>query len=93
MPRKHLSAALPLLSLLTVAACSHPQAPPPLPEQNTRLIYPALPATTCARLPAVPGLTASDNEWAAYKKARDDAGDDCRDKLDSVDQVRRGWPQ
>lgn len=40
-----------------------------------------------------PAIDASDNDWAAYKKDRDNAGDDCRDKLDAVDGVVSKWPQ
>jgi hypothetical protein len=58
----------------------------------TRIVYPPLPPTLCARAPAPPRLEASDNEWALYKQARDAAGDDCRDKLDAVDVVVKGWP-
>lgn len=81
--------------MLTVAACNRKPSPeprPPLPEQNTRLVYPALPSTTCPPLPVPPAVEASDNEWAAYKRARDNRGDECGDKLGAVDEVRRGWP-
>jgi hypothetical protein len=52
-----------------------------------------MPPTRCARAPAAPEIDASDNEWSAYKKARDNAGDDCRDKLDAVDAVVKSWPR
>jgi hypothetical protein len=61
-------------------------------QTATRLVYPALPVTLCARLPAPPTLEASDNAWARYKQARDAAGDDCRDKLDAVDAIVKTWP-
>jgi len=51
-----------------------------------------LPPTFCARAPKPPALEASDNDWAAYKQARDAAGDDCRARLDAVDAVVREWP-
>lgn len=81
-----LAAAL-LLSLLFAAACS----PRPEPEVQVRLVYPPLPPTVCARKPAPPPVEADDRAWALYKKADSDAGDDCRDKLDAVDTVLRGW--
>jgi hypothetical protein len=84
-PRLMYVAAL-LPSLLTAAACSSPPA-----ETVTRIVYPALPPTACARLPAPPDIAASDNAWAAYKQARDAAGDDCRDKLDAVDAIVKEW--
>jgi len=52
-----------------------------------------MPPTKCARAPAAPAIDASDNEWARYKRARDDAGDDCRDKLDAVDVTVQAWPK
>jgi hypothetical protein len=58
----------------------------------TRLVYPALPPTSCARAPAPPALEASDKAWALYKQARDAAGDDCRDKLDAVHELVKAWP-
>jgi hypothetical protein len=58
----------------------------------TRLAYPILPPTRCARAPRPPALEASDNAWAAYKQVRDAAGDDCREKLDAVDALVRHWP-
>ena len=36
-------------------------------------------------------VDADDRAWAIYKKADSDAGDDCRDKLDAVDAVVKGW--
>lgn len=75
-----------------MTACAAKAPPPPLPEQVTQIIYPAMPPTKCARLPAPPAPAASDNDWALYKHARDDAGDDCRDKLDAVDAVVGKWP-
>lgn len=91
--RRHLRFAAVLLpSVLIVTACAATQ-PPPLPEQVTRIVYPPMPPTKCARLPDAPDVTASDNEWALYKNARDTAGDDCRDKLDAVDGVVSGWPK
>jgi hypothetical protein len=59
----------------------------------TRIVYPALPPTSCARKPVPPAIDASDNEWAIYKQARDAAGDDCRDKLDAVHAIVSGWPR
>jgi hypothetical protein len=79
--------ALVPLPVLLAAACTSPPA-----ETATRLVYPALPPTLCARAPSPPKLEASDNAWAAYKQARDAAGDDCRDKLDAVRAVVAGWP-
>ena len=88
MPRlQTICAALPLLSLPFVAACS----PAPEPEIQVRLVYPPLPPTVCARKPAPPPVEADDRAWALYKKADSDAGDDCRDKLDAIDNVVRGW--
>lgn len=40
-----------------------------------------------------PAVEADDRAWAIYKKADSDAGDDCRDKLDAVDGIARGWSQ
>jgi hypothetical protein len=90
MPRiqTKFAAAL-LLSLLFVAACS----PSPEPQVQVRLVTPLLPPTVCARKPAPPPVEAGDRAWALYKKADSDAGDDCRDRLDAVDQVVRGWPK
>lgn len=51
-----------------------------------------MPPTACADLPAVPAPDASDNDWALYKHLRDDAGDDCRDKLHAVHAVVSKWP-
>jgi hypothetical protein len=76
-----------LLPLSLAAACADPPA-----EIVTRMVYPTLPPTSCARAPKPPALTASDNDWAAYKQARDAAGDECRAKLDAVDAVVREWP-
>jgi hypothetical protein len=83
--RRIYAAAL-LPSVLTAAACSSPTKP------VTRIVYPALGPTLCARAPAPPKLEASDNAWAAWKQARDAAGDDCRDKLDAVDAIVKTWP-
>ena len=80
-------AALLLLSLLFAAACS----PSPEPQVAVRLIVPPLPPTVCARKPAPPPVEADDRAWALYKKTDSDAGDDCRDKLDAVDRVVKGW--
>ncbi len=80
-------AAVLLLSLLFGAACS----PSPEPQIQTRLIYPLLPPTVCARKPAAPAVEADDRAWALYKKADSDAGDDCRDRLDAVDAVVKNW--
>lgn len=80
-------AALLLLSLLFAAACS----PRPEPQIQTRLIYPPLPPTVCARKPVAPAVAADDRAWALYKKADSDAGDDCRDRLDAVDAVAKSW--
>jgi hypothetical protein len=55
------------------------------------MVTPPLPPTVCARKPAVPPVEADDRVWALYKRADSDAGDDCRDKLDAVDLVVRGW--
>lgn len=82
-------AALLLLSLLFAAACS----PSPEPQVQVRLVTPALPPTVCARKPIPPPVEADDRTWAIYKKADSDAGDDCRDKLDAVDRVVKGWAQ
>ena len=87
MPLQHMLAALLLLSLLFAAACS----PSPEPEIQTRIVYPALPPTVCARKPVPPAVETDDRAWAIYKKADSDAGDDCRDKLDAVDAVVKGW--
>jgi hypothetical protein len=76
-----------ILLLVLLAACAGPP-----PATVTRLVYPMLPPTLCARAPAPPKLDASDNVWAAYKQARDAAGDDCRDKLDAVHALARDWP-
>ena len=76
-----------LLPLAFAAACTAPPA-----EIVTRIVYPVLPPTSCARAPKPPALAASDNEWAAYKQTRDAAGDDCRHKLDAVDAVVKDWP-
>ena len=76
-----------LPSGLTAAACSSPP-----PEPLTRIVYPALPPTVCARAPRAPALETSDNAWAAYKQARDAAGEDCRNKLDAVDAIVKAWP-
>lgn len=73
--------------MLTAAACSAPPS-----ETVTRLVYPSLPPTLCARAPLAPAPEASDNDWAAYKQARDAAGDDCRGKLDAVDAIVKTWP-
>jgi hypothetical protein len=80
-PWRAVAMLLPVLS----AACS------PSPETVTRLVYPTLPPTLCARAPAPPALDASDKAWAIYKQARDAAGDDCRDKLNAVDAVVKSW--
>jgi hypothetical protein len=90
MPRiqTKFAAAL-LLSLLFVAVCS----PSPEPQVQVRLVTPLLPPTVCARKPAPPPVEAGDRAWALYKKADSDAGDDCRDRLDAVDQVVGGWPK
>ena len=72
---------------LLCAACS----PMPEPQVQTRIVYPALPPTVCARKPVAPAVEADDRAWALYKKADSDAGDDCRDKLDAVDAVVKGW--
>lgn len=78
--------------MLIVAACSGSQPSQPLlPEQNTRIVYPAMPPTKCARKPEAPPVDADDTAWARYKRADSDAGDDCRDKLDEVDRVRETW--
>ena len=71
-----------------LAGCNGPQ-----PEIVTRIVHPMLPPTLCARAPAPPKLAASDNDWAAYKQARDAAGDDCRSKLDAVHAAVSGWPR
>lgn len=76
-----------------MSACSHPPSPPPLPEQNTRLVYPPMPPTKCAREPVAPAVDADDRDWSAYKRAKDDAGADCRDKLDEVDRTVTKWPK
>ena len=72
---------------LLCAACS----PRPEPEIQTRLVYPPLPPTVCARKPVAPPVEADDRTWALYKKADSDAGDDCRDRLDAVDRIVKGW--
>ena len=72
---------------LLCAACS----PKPEPEVQTRLFYPPLPPTVCARKPAPPPVEADDRAWALYKKVDSDAGDDCRDRLDAVDAVVKSW--
>lgn len=56
-------------------------------------VYPPMPPTKCLRAPVAPAPAASDNDWAAYKNARDKAGDDCRDKLDAVDATVSAWPK
>lgn len=89
MRLQHMLAALLLLSLLFAAACS----PGPEPEIQVRLVTPPLPPTMCARKPVPPPVEADDRAWALYKKADSDAGDDCRDRLDAVDQVVREWAQ
>jgi hypothetical protein len=76
-----------VLPVLLAAACASPPV-----QTATRLVYPALPVTLCARLPAPPKLEASDNDWARYKQARDAAGDDCRSKLDAVHVLVKEWP-
>ena len=76
-----------LLPVLLAAACASPPV-----QTATRLLYPVLPPTQCTRAPEPPKLAASDNAWAAYKQARDAAGDDCRDKLDAVDAIVKTWP-
>ena len=83
----HIYAVLLLPSVLIAAACSAPPS-----ETVTRLVYPMLPPTLCARAPAPPALEASDRDWALYKQTRDAAGDDCRDKLDAVDAIVKSWP-
>lgn len=87
MRLQQICAAVLLLSLLFVAACS----PKPEPEIQVRLVYPPLPPTVCARKPAPPPVQADDRAWALYKKADSDAGDDCRDRLDAVDAVVKSW--
>lgn len=57
------------------------------------LVYPALPATTCAAKPQAPAADASDNDLAAYTRARFDAGDDCRAKLGAVHDTQASWPK
>jgi hypothetical protein len=93
MLRRLACAGLLAPSLLTVAACSTPTRPAALPEQNTRIVYPAMPPTVCLPVPAAPAVTAGDTDWSLYKHARDDAGDDCRAKLEAVDQVVKAWPK
>lgn len=94
MRQNLLRAALLLPSVLIATACStNRPAPAPLPEQRTQIIYPAMPPTKCARAPTAPAVDADDASWALYKHQRDDAGDDCRDKLDAVDAVVGKWPQ
>ena len=82
-----------LLSGFTATACSHTPLPSPEPRTVTVTVYPAMPDTKCARAPTPPSVDASDREWAAYKKARDNAGDECRDKLDAVDAAVKAWPR
>jgi hypothetical protein len=72
---------------LLCAAC----APKSESEIQVRVIYPPLPPTVCARKLMPPPVQADDRAWALYKKADSDAGDDCRDKLDAVDAVVKGW--
>lgn len=97
MRRSPLSVAALLLSLpiaVMLTGCLGQSQTPPLPEQNAVLVYPTLPPTKCLRIPTpVPSLTATDNEWALWKKQMDDAGADCRDKLDAVDDVVSKWPK
>lgn len=79
---------------MLIGCASRPDAAPPLPEQNTRLVYPALGVPLfCAAVPAAPAVDADDNAWAEYKAARDAAGDDCRDKLGAVKRVVDAWPK
>ncbi len=52
-----------------------------------------MPDTECADKPIPPAVDASDNEWAIYKKRRDQAGDECRDKLSGVHQTVTKWPK
>jgi len=52
-----------------------------------------MPPTTCRDAPIAPDPAASDNAWSAYKKARDDAGDDCREKLQAVHRAIDAWPK
>jgi len=74
-------------AVLLCAACG----PTPEPQMQVRLVYPLLPPTVCARKPTAPAVGADDRVWALYKKADSDAGDDCRDKLDAVDRIVKGW--
>ncbi len=75
------------VAALLCAACG----PSPEPQVQTRIVYPPLPPTVCARKPAPPPVEADDRAWALYKKADSDAGDDCRDKLDAVNAVAKSW--
>jgi hypothetical protein len=94
MSRYHILAAALLLSLLFVGGCAGNQpSRPSLPEQNTRLVFPVLPQTTCADSPAPPALDATDNEWAGWKARDHDAGQDCRDKLKAIHDVQSKWPR
>lgn len=73
-------------ALLCTACSASPE-----PQVQTRIVYPTLPPTVCARKPAPPPVEADDRAWALYKKADSDAGDDCRDKLDAVAAVVKSW--
>jgi hypothetical protein len=81
----------PQLMLATAALLCAACSPKPDPQVQIRLVYPPLPPTVCARKPVPPPVEADDRAWALYKRADSDAGDDCRDKLDAVDRIVKGW--
>lgn len=76
-------AALPLLLLLP--ACG--SAPPPPPE--VRLVRPEVPAAllACRPAPAVPPVDADDTAIAGYILDLEEAGADCRDRLQRMGSV------
>jgi len=92
MRLQRMFAGLLLLSLLFAGACSTRPLPPP-PEQQTRIVYPAMPTLECKAAPDAPAADADDNAWAAWKAQDHDAGQDCREKLAGVKSVVAKWPR
>ena len=61
---------------------------------QTRIIYPDMPPTKCARRPTVPDpRSCNDICMVEYLAQRDLADEDCRAKLDDVDAAISKWPK
>lgn len=75
---------------LILTACA---AKRPAPQIEVRVVYPALPQTTCLGEPGVPPKGADDNTVTNYFERVRVAGADCRSRLQEIHKTQGGWPQ